>query len=200
MEKKDFYEVVKNRRTIYNISKDIKVSEARIQEIVEFAVKHAPSSFNSQSGRAVILFKGESDKFWANTTEILRGIVPADQFGPTEEKMKGFGSGYGTILFFEDQVPVKKMQEGFPSYAHNFPIWSQHSSGMIQFIVWAALEAEGLGCSLQHYSPLVDESVQKSWGVPADWKLVAQMPFGQPTKPPSDKTFQPIEERVKIFK
>ena len=200
MENKDFFEVVKNRRTIYNISKDIKVSDSRIQEIVEFAIKNAPSSFNSQAGRAVILLKDESDKFWASTTEILRAIVPADKFAPTEAKMKGFGAGYGTILFFEDQVPVKKMQEAFPSYAHNFPVWSEHSSGMVQFIVWAALEAEGLGCSLQHYAPLVDEAVQKNWGVPKEWKLIAQMPFGQPTAAPGEKTFQPIEDRVKVFK
>ena len=199
MESKNFLTAIQERRTIYNIDKDIKVSEAKVQEIVEFAVKHAPSSFNSQTSRAVILFKEHSDKFWETTKEILRGIVPADQFAATEAKMNGFGAGYGTILFFEDENAVKKLQDGFPLYADKFPVYSQHTSGMVQFIVWTALEAEGLGCSLQHYSPLVDETVQKSWNVPANWKLVAQMPFGNPTKPAGEKTFQPIEERVKVF-
>jgi predicted oxidoreductase (fatty acid repression mutant protein) len=196
---KDFATAVKERRSIYSISKDVKVSDEKIKEIVEFAVKWVPSSFNSQTGRVVVLLGQHHDKFWNNTKEILRKMVPEDKFAPTEAKMNGFANGYGTILFFEDQTPVKNLQEQFPSYASNFPVWSEHSSGMLQFIVWTALEAEGLGASLQHYSPLVDETVQKEWGVPDTWKLVAQMPFGNPLELPGEKQFQPIEERVKYF-
>jgi len=200
MNSKDFFAAVKDRRTFYAIDKNIKVSEAKIREIVEYAIKHVPSSFNSQSSRAVILLKDQSDKFWQLTSDVLKGIVPPENFAPTAEKMKGFGAGYGTILFFEDDVPIKKMQEAFPTYASAFPGFSQHTAGMAQFIVWTALEAEGLGCSLQHYSPLVDEFVQKEWNVPSTWKLIAQMPFGNPVAQPGEKTFQPIEERVKVFK
>jgi len=197
---KDFASAVKNRRTYYGISKKVNISNDKIQEIVESAVKWAPSSFNVQSGRAILLLGKHHDKFWDITKEILRKIVPADQFAPTEAKMQGFAAGYGTVLFFEDQVPIQKLQEQFPTYAHNFPIWSEHSSGMIQYIVWTALELEGLGCSLQHYSPLVDEAVQNEWRVPKTWKLIAQMPFGQPTQAPGDKEFQPIADRVKLHK
>jgi len=197
---KDFASAVKNRRTYYGISKKVHVSNAKIQEIVENAVKHAPSSFNVQSGRAILLLGKHHDKLWDITKETLRKIVPADHFAPTEAKMEGFKSGYGTVLFFEDQVPVQKLQEQFPSYAHNFPIWSEHSSGMIQYIVWTALELEGLGASLQHYAPLIDEAVQDEWRVPKTWKLIAQMPFGQPTQPAGDKEFQPLADRVKLHK
>jgi len=199
-ETNSFLDAVKQRRTIYSQSKDIKVSDARIQEIVEFCVKHVPSSFNVQSGRAKILLGKEHDKFWNGTREILRGIVPADKFGPTNSKMDSFAAGYGTVLFFEDQDNIKAQQEQFPLYAQNFPTWSEQSSGMIQYAVWTALEAEGLGCSLQHYSPLVDGMIQKQWNVPSNWKLIAQMPFGHPTAPPGEKTFKPIEERVFVHK
>jgi len=198
--KKDFASCVLNRRTYYAISKDVKASDARIEEIVKFAVTWAPSSFNSQSGRAVLLLGKHHDKFWDNTKEILRKMLAPERFGDTEKKMDSFKAGYGTVLFFEDQDPVKGMQEKFPSYAENFPKWSEHSSGMIQYIVWCGLESEGLGCSLQHYAPLVDESVQQEWGVPTHWKLIAQMPFGQPTGQPGPKEFQPISERVKEYK
>jgi len=198
--KKDFESAVINRRTIYSINKDVKVTDARIQEIIEFGVKHSPSAFNSQSSRAVLLLGKHHHKFWSITTEILRKIVPADKFAPTEAKMKGFANGYGTVLFFEDQEPVKKLQEQFPSYAHNFPVWSEQASGMLQFIIWTALEAEGFGASLQHYAPLVDESVQKEWNIPSSWKLVAQMPFGHPVQVAGPKDFQPIEDRVKLYK
>jgi len=37
-------------------------------------------------------------------------------------------------------------------------------------------------------------------GVPAEWKLIAQMPFGNPLQKPDPIEKAPIEERVKIFK
>lgn len=200
MNTKDFATVVQNRRSIYAIGKDVKISDDRIREIVEFAIKWAPSSFNSQTSRAVILLGAHSDKFWAHLTEILRKIVPADQFAATEGKMKGFGSGYGTVLFFEDQDAVKVLQDKFPLYASAFPGFSEHTSGMVQFVVWAALEAEGLGASLQHYSPLIDETIQGEWGIPKTWKLESQMPFGSVVAPAGEKTFAPLEDRVKLFK
>jgi hypothetical protein len=34
---------------------------------------------------------------------------------------------------------------------------------MHQLLLWAALEAEGLGANTQHYNPLIDEEVSKFW-------------------------------------
>ncbi|MDQ8736824.1 nitroreductase family protein [Paenibacillus sp. LHD-38] len=195
-----FLEAVKTRRTIYGISKESVISDEKIVEIVQDAVLHTPSAFNSQSARVVVLLGENHDKLWDITTNTLRAIVPADQFEPTEQKMGAFKSGYGTVLFFEDKNVVNGLMESFPSYAQNFPIWSQHSSGMHQFVVWTALENEGFGASLQHYNPLIDEEVKKTWSLSDSWQLVAQMPFGKPTAAPGEKAFQPIEERVKVFK
>lgn len=114
--------------------------------------------------------------------------------------MNAFGSGYGTVLFFEDQNVIKGLQEQFALYKDNFPIWSEQSSGMLQLVVWTALESEGLGATLQHYNPLVDEEVKKEWNIPESWKLIAQMPFGHPVAEPGEKDFAPISERVKIHK
>ncbi|GLY09427.1 nitroreductase family protein [Pseudobacillus badius] len=197
---KDFYTAVEERRSIYVISKDHAVSNERIQEVVEFAVKHTPTSFNSQSGRVVVLFNQHHDKFWDLTKETLREIVPAKDFGPTEQKMEMFKAGSGTVLFFEDEEAVRALQEQFPTYSDKFPEYSLQSSGMLQFIVWTALEQEGLGATLQHYQPLIDEKVRNEWNIPASWKLHAQMPFGQPVAPAGDKEFQPLSERMKVFK
>jgi len=198
--KKDFASAVANRRSIYALNKSITVTDDRLKEIVEFAIKWTPSSFNSQSGRAILLLGRHHTKFWNITRDTLKAMLPADKFPPTEEKMKAFSAAYGTVLFFEDQDAVKKLQEGFPSYAQAFPGFSEHSSGMLQFIVWTALEVEGLGASLQHYTPLVDEAVQKEWNVPKSWKLIAQMPFGNPVQPAGPKEFQPLADRVKLHK
>lgn len=194
-----FLNAVKTRRSVYGISKDIPVSESRIQEIVEEAVNHTPSSFNSQSSRVVVLFGEQHDKFWDLTKETLRKIVPADSFAPTEEKMGAFRSGRGTVLFFEDQAVIQGLQEQFAAYADNFPVWSNQSNGMLQFVVWTALANEGVGASLQHYNPLIDEQVAKEWNLPESWKLLAQMPFGSIVAEPGEKQFAPVESRVKVF-
>lgn len=195
-----FLDAVKNRRTYYGISKESPVSDQRLQEIIAHAVRHAPSAFNSQSSRVILLLGPHQDKLWEITREALRKIVPAGQFAATDEKITAFGSGYGTALFFEDQPTVKDLQEKFPLYAANFPIWSEHASGMLQYIIWTALEDEGFGASLQHYAPVIEAEVKREWNIPAEWKLIAQMPFGKPTAPSGEKDFLPLESRFKTYR
>lgn len=198
--KQNFLEAVKARRSYYGISKEQVSSDERIKEIIEEAVKYSPSSFNSQSARAVLLLDKQHDRFWDITMEALRKIVPAEAFGATEEKINSFKSGYGTVLYFEDQDVIRGLQEQFSLYKDNFPIWSQQSSGMLQMVVWTALEDEGFGASLQHYSELVDADVKKEWNIPENWKFIAQMPFGKPSFQPDPKQFNIADEHIKVFK
>ncbi|PEW78930.1 nitroreductase [Bacillus cereus] len=197
---KDFYAAIEDRRSIYAISKEQVVSDEKIQEVIYHAVKHTPSAFNSQSARVVVLLGEQHDKLWDITKETLRKIVPENNFASTEEKMNAFKSGYGTVLYFEDSQVVEELQENFALYKENFPVWSQQSSGMLQFAIWTALEIEGFGATLQHYNPLIDEAVRKEWEVPGNWKLTAQMPFGKPVVTAGEKEYQPLENRVKIYK
>ncbi|WP_044639897.1 nitroreductase family protein [Risungbinella massiliensis] len=197
---KSFYQAVEDRRSYYGISKESPISDERIQEVIEHAVKYTPSSFNSQSARVLVLLHDSHNKVWDITKEELRKIVPAENFAPTEEKIASFRNGYGTVLFFEDMSVIESLQKQFALYADNFPVWAQQSNGMLQFVIWTALEMEGLGASLQHYNPLIDAEVQKEWNVPANWKLIAQMPFGKPAMEPGAKEFQPLEDRVKVVK
>jgi predicted oxidoreductase (fatty acid repression mutant protein) len=104
------------------------------------------------------------------------------------------------VLYFEDQEVVEGLQKAFPSYADNFPVWSQQTSAMHQFAIWTMLEEMGLGVNLQHYNPLIDAEVAKEWGIPATWKLIAEMPFGTPLGEAGEKQFKPIDDRMKVFK
>ncbi|MEC0370457.1 nitroreductase family protein [Paenibacillus chibensis] len=196
----EFFSALKGRRSIYAISKNVSVSDDKIQEIVNEAVKHTPSAFNSQSARVVVLLGEQHDKFWNLTEGTLKAVVPAENFQSTADKMAGFRSGYGTVLFFEDNAVIEGLQSQFELYKDNFPIWSQQSSGMLQLVIWTALEAEGLGASLQHYNPLIDQKVANEWNLPASWRLMAQMPFGNVEAPAGEKQFQPLEDRIKVFK
>ncbi|MEJ5083701.1 nitroreductase family protein [Ochrobactrum sp. MYb379] len=194
-----YIDALKKRRTQYALGKNLPISKDAVAELIREAVKNSPSSFNSQSSRAVILFGAESDKLWNIAKEELRKIVPSDAFEQTEGKLNSFAAGAGTVLFFEDQDVVKGLQEQFALYADNFPVWSEQAGGMAQLSVWSALANENIGASLQHYNPLVDAEVAKTWGIPSSWKLRAQMPFGSNEQPFGEKGFMDDAERFKVF-
>lgn len=197
---KDFYAALRDRRTYYGIGKEEIVPEKRIEEVVTEAVKYTPTAFNSQSARTVVLFGGAHNGLWEMTKEILRSVVPPAQFAPTQQKLDSFQNGYGTVLFFEDDAVTEALQAQYPLYKDNFPRWAEESNGMLQLYVWTALEVEGLGVSLQHYNPLIDGGVKEKWSLPEKWRLVGQMPFGNKMDAPGEKTFLPVEERLRIFR
>jgi hypothetical protein len=196
----DFFDAIKTRRTMYSLSKKSPISDERIEEVLKDALKNAPSAYNSQSGRIVLLLGPVHDEFWDATKEILRPLTPPDFFAKTEGKMAAFKAAYGTVLFFEDQTVVKGLQEGFPLFKDVFPVWSGNSTGMLQYVVWTSLAVVGLGASLQHYNPLVDDWVRRKTGVPESWKLTGEMPFGVATEPAGPKEFAPIEGRFKVVR
>tara|TARA_Y100001951_G_scaffold101807_1_gene107344 strand:- start:37335 stop:37922 length:588 start_codon:yes stop_codon:yes gene_type:complete len=193
-------DALKNRRSQYALGRDLPISTEAVDALVREAIRQAPSSFNSQSARAVILFGEQSEKLWSTVKETLRGIVAAEDFASTEARIDGFADGAGTVLFFEDQKVVRELQEKFPLYADNFPIWSEHSSGMAQLAVWTVLADAGIGASLQHYNPLIDAEVTRIWALPESWKLRAQMPFGSNEQAFSEKSFIADEVRFRTFR
>ncbi len=195
----DFLKTVSNRRSFYAINDQSPLSETEITALIETAVKYCPSAFNSQSGRVIILFGREHRRLWNIVEEALQKVTPPERFPATKEKIQAFRNGYGSVLYFEDQETVTGLQQKFPLYQDKFPLWSEQSNGMLQFIVWTALENRGLGASLQHYNPLIDQAVQQTWKLPESWKLIAQMPFGGIVQKPEPKTFLPLETRVKVF-
>lgn len=102
------------------------------------------------------------------------------------------------VLFFEDQTVVDKMAASYPLYADKFPIWASQSDGMLQFALWTALQAEGVGANLQHYNPLIDERVTAEWKVPSSWRLNAQLVFGGKTAPAQPKDYEPMEKLLMV--
>ena len=174
-----FKEALRHRRSYYALAPESPVEDAQIEEIVRFAIKHVPSAFNSQSTRAVLLLHEHHEELWKIVKRTLRAIVPEDAFARTEEKIeRSFAAGYGG----------------------NFPVWSEQTSAMHQLAIWTMLEDAGFGASLQHYNPLIDNEVRKRWSLPEEWRLIAQMPFGTPAGEPGEKTFKPLDERIRVFR
>ncbi|RHZ55489.1 hypothetical protein CDV55_105429 [Aspergillus turcosus] len=198
-------ELVKTRRSCYKLKAESPISDEAIESIVQTALLHVPTSFNTQTTRVVLLLKEEHQKLWDITIKIMEGLVadgkvPKEMFeNHTKPKLLGFGAGYGTILFFTDFESLAPLKEKFAIYADKFDPFALEANAMAQYLVWTALCSEGFGANLQHYSPLIDEEVQKTWNIPASWKLDAQLVFGTPTGAPGEKTFLPLEDRYKVF-
>lgn len=199
----ELLDAIKKRRTIYALNKDVKIEKDKITATIEEAVQYTPAAFNSPSARAVILFGEESNKLWGEggiAEQAIRKVLPEGQsFEPTAQKLASFNAGIGTILYFKDIDVVKGLQEKFALYADNFPFWAEQTNGMTQLAVWTALANIGIGASLQHYNPLIDEAVHKTYAIPENWVLRAQMPFGNIAAPAGPKEFQLISDRVKVL-
>ena len=197
---RDLQQLAEKRRSIYALSNQLPVSNDEVVKLVEHAILHTPSAFNSQSTRVIVLFGEEHQKLWQMTEDTLRDIVNDDEkFVSTKQKIDSFKAGAGTILFFEDHAVVKGLQEAAPLYADKFPVWSEHTSAMHQYMIWMALSSLDIGANLQHYNPIIDSQVADAWNVDKDWELVAQMVFGAIEEPAGDKAFKPVDSRLKVF-
>ncbi len=164
-------EGLRERRTVYQLNKELPIPAEEVRQLIEETTELVPDAFNMKSARVVVAFG--------------------------EEKIDGFRAAAGTVLYFYDETVVSGLQEQFPLYAANFPVWANQANGMLQLAVWTALREKGIGANLQHYNPVIDERVKALFGVPASWKLIAQMPFGGIAAQPEPKEKEDIAQRVR---
>ena len=198
-----FLNALEDRRSIYVLGKSIDVDEAI--ETIKEAVKLSSSAFNSQTSRVLILTEQAHDKFWQDIvatdvkTDMERQGFPESVWEGTKAKLDGFAAAALTALFFEDISVVKGLQEQFPHYADHFPAWSEQSTGITSVNAWVALSDIGLGANLQHYNPIIDDSVAKVFDIPASWSLRGQLVVGTPQVIPTPKSFLDDTDRFRIF-
>ncbi|XAO26521.1 hypothetical protein I312_105358 [Cryptococcus bacillisporus CA1280] len=204
-----FFEAVTARRSYYNLTNKSTLSNAQLQEIVEKSVKYVPTSFNGQQSRAVLVAGSKHNELWDKITEThlrtLKGDKGQEEFWANKIRDQ-YRAGYGTVIFFEDQDIVNGFSAKMPAFSQAFPIWSENSAGILQYITWTALAAEGHGASLQHYAQYSAETqaaITELVDVSPNWKVTGLLPFGIPSGPPGppgrEKAFEPIEKRTKFF-
>ena len=193
-------DLFKLRRSRYRLTNRLPITDQELETLLGEVIRQAPSAFNVQSARMVLLLGEKHLALWQSVLECLRQVVPAENFAPTEEKIKSFAAAYGTILYLDNTTATRALQAQYPAYKDNFPVWAQQANAILQFAVWTALAEAGIGASLQHYNPLIDEAVKKQFELPAEWQLIAQMPFGVAEGPDGEKTYLPLSERFIIKK
>lgn len=196
-----FNSLAANRRSIYALGDNLSQTPEEIFDLVKQTIKNSPTAFNSQTVRAVVLFGKSSDKVWEIVEDALRKIAKSpDAFEQTKSKIDSFKAGYGTILYFTDTTIVHQLENDYPSYAANFANWAEQGIGGAQQAVWTALAEQGIGASLQHYNPLIDDAIHQVFNLPADWQLRAEMPFGSIEAPAGEKAQLDDEEMFKLIK
>ena len=195
----EFFDTIKKRRSCYDLGQLTTEKQKLVPQIIKNCILVAPTPFNSQSARVILLENKNHKKLWGIVLSVLSKKVPPEHFTPVKQKIDTFAAASGTILYFEDTLVTENLQKQYPAYAVNFPIWAAQSNGMLQFSIWCALAAQNIGANLQHYNPIIDTDVRTAFKVPATWRLIAQMPFGEVLSAPQDKTFEPLEKRFKIL-
>lgn len=186
-------ESLQKRRTYYTINDRLPVPGPEVEALVKQLTELTPDAFNMKSARVALTFGAAHRALWDTIDGAFGGKVP-------RAKIDSFRAGAGTILYFYDEDTVRALQEKFPAYAGNFPVWAQQANGMLQLAVWSALRERGVGASLQHYNPVIDGAVRARLGLPEQWRLVAQMPFGGIGAEPDPKEPEDIARRVSVFR
>lgn len=184
---------LEKRRTYYNINKQLPVSVDEVVAKIERVTELVPDAFNMKSARVVVALDEKHDLIWDEIYNVFEGNVP-------REKIDSFKAGAGTVLYFYDENTVKALQEKFPLYADNFPVWANQANGMLQISIWSALRELEIGASLQHYNPVIDQKVKELFNIPQEYKLLAQMPFGGIVSEPDAKEKEDISKRVSVVK
>lgn len=177
MSSRAFLELVKARRSYYNISAKSLVERSTIKEIIDQAVLYTPSSYNVQGGRVVLVYDDAHKHLWGIVREHLLAWLPKDNeemIKIQSNKLDGYSAGYGTVLFLEDEDTIEASKKRSPQFGDLFETWTEASSAMLQYVVWTALEAEGFGASLQHHTAMMNElnpALHKAFDIPAQWKV-----------------------------
>lgn len=182
---------LEKRRSYYNIKKELPVDIEEVIQQIEIITELVPDAFNMKSARIVVALEEKQDLLWDSIYDVFGGQVP-------REKIDSFKAGAGTVLYFIDQAVVEGLQGQFPLYADNFPGWALQANGMLQLSIWSGLRELGIGASLQHYNPVIDEKIRSLFGLPESYVLIAQMPFGGIVAELDPKEKEDISKRVRI--
>jgi len=105
-----------------------------------------------------------------------------------------FGEEHGKVWqFVEDALRAIVPAEQFEPTAQKLNLFKAGAATILFF------EDQNVGANLQHYNPLPDAAIAKEWNLPESWLLRAQMVIGGIEAPAGEKTFEPVENRLKVF-
>lgn len=191
---------IKKRRSVYSLNKTSHVSDDEIASRLEETIINTPTAFGSEAV-FILLALGNNHSFvWDSVLQRLKPLTKPDKFPATASKIASFKETHGTILFFKKSQDIEELKKQFPLYASRQDNWGEQNIGIAVYAIWLTLTDLGLGASLQHYDPLIDEEIHAHFKVPSSYKLEGEMVFGDIKNEPGEKEFGPKEERFSVSK
>lgn len=187
------------RHSFYDINSFLPLNKEEISKLIRRALEIYPSPFNSQSARIVLLFDKYHADFWKIVEHTLLKSAPTEKAQAIEDKISTFAHGAGTVLFYIDQRVIETQERNFPLYAVHFKNWGYQCNAILQFMIWCAFANLQIGASLQHYNPIIDDEVKKTFHISEDWELAAQMPFGGIGQMPPSHSVDKLDDKLIIL-
>lgn len=194
-----FLDEMQKRRSYYELSNRVSLSPEYLTQLIKDATRCCPSALNSQSARVVILLEHSHQRFWEMVENTQRHSVASVVWESVAHKINRCASAFGTVLFFEDQQVIQSLQSRKPLQAEDFQLWSEQTTGMVQYAVWTAIASTGLGASIHHYNPSIDRATTELFSLPEHWQLKAQLVFGSILEQSEIKVQQDDETLFKVF-
>ncbi len=99
-------DVLKRRRSIYALNRQLPVSEDEVLDLIKEATELVPDAFNMKSQRVIVVLGDKQDTLWDGIYDAFGGKV-------ARAKIDSFKAAYGTILYFIDDNTVKAVQTAY---------------------------------------------------------------------------------------
>lgn len=189
-------DVIEKRRSNYDLGNNIEISKKDLINLLRKIVYYAPSPFNIQSSKIVLLNKKSHHLLWTTIIEeYLKKNNNGDLSDSDQAWIKREEKAYGTILFYKDEKIIEDFKEKLNQYEKdNLDSWCIEEVAMLQMNVWNELRIKNIGAHIVHFDN-IDEEVSVAFDINKDYKLVAMMVFGNINQEAAVKPKKDIDKR-----
>ena len=189
-------DVIEKRRSNYDLGNNLEISKKDLINLLRKIIYYAPSPFNVQSSKIVLLNKKSHHLLWTTVVEeFLKKNNNGDLLDSDKARIKREEKAYGTILFYKDEQIIENFKKDLEDYEkNNLDEWCTQESAMLQMNIWNELRLRNIGAHIVHFDD-IDEEVSVAFDIDKNYKLVAMMVFGNIIQEAAVKPKKDIDKR-----
>ena len=189
-------DVIEKRRSNYDLGNNLEISKKDLINLLRKIIYYAPSPFNVQSSKIVLLNKKSHHLLWTTVVEeFLKKNNNGDLLDSDKARIKREDKAYGTILFYKDERVIEEFKEKLDAYEQkSLNSWCIEESAMLQMNIWNELRLRNIGAHKVHFDD-IDEEVSVAFDIDKNYKLVAMMVFGNIIQEAAVKPKKDIDKR-----
>ena len=189
-------DVIEKRRSNYDLGNNLEISKKDLINLLRKIIYYAPSPFNVQSSKIVLLNKKSHHLLWTTVVEeYLKKNNNGDLLDSDKARIKREDKAYGTILFYKDERVIEEFKEKLDTYEQkSLDSWCIEESAMLQMNIWNELRLRNIGAHIVHFDD-IDEEVSVAFDIDKNYKLVAMMVFGNIIQEAAVKPKKDIDKR-----